>query len=39
MKVNIYFTAVGTIDIPTEEEIRAMIEEIQKNPQEFRYVA
>lgn len=39
VKVDIYFTAVGMIDIPTEEEIRAMIEEIKKNPQQFRYVA
>ncbi len=39
VKVDIYFTAVGMIDIPTEEEIHAMIEEIKKNPQEFRYVA
>ncbi len=39
VKVDIYFTAVGMIDIPTEQEIRAMIEEIKKNPQEFRYVA
>ncbi len=38
VKVDIYFTAVGMIDISTEEEIRAMIEEIQKNPQKFRYV-
>lgn len=38
VKVDIYFTAVGMIDIPTEEEIRAMIEEIKKNPQQFRYV-
>lgn len=39
VKVDIYFTAVGMIDLPTEEEIRAMIEEIKKNPQQFRYVA
>ena len=39
VKVDIYFTAVGMIDIPTEEEIRTMIEEIKKNPQQFRYVA
>lgn len=29
----IYFTAVGMIDIPTEQEILAMMEEMQKNPQ------
>ena len=39
MKVDIYFSAVGMIDIPTAEEIRAMIEEIKKDPQQFRYVA
>ena len=39
VKVDIYFSAVGMIDIPTAEEIRAMIEEIQKDPQQFRYVA
>lgn len=30
MKVHIYFTAVGMIDIPIEKEIQAMIEEILK---------
>lgn len=39
VKVDIYFSAVGMIDIPTAEEIRAMIEEIKKYPQQFRYVA
>lgn len=39
VKVDIYFSAVGMIDIPTTEEIRAMIEEIKKDPQQFRYVA
>ena len=32
MKVDIYFYAVGMIDIPAAEEIRAMIEEIKKYP-------
>ena len=39
VKVDIYFSAVGMIDIPAAEEIRAMIEEIKKDPQQFRYVA
>ena len=39
VKVDIYFTAVGMIDIPTEQEILAMMEEIRTNPQEFRFVA
>lgn len=36
MKVDIYFSAVGMIDISTAEEIRAMIEEIKKDPQQLR---
>ena len=39
VKVDIYFSAAGMIDIPTAEEIRAMIGEIKKDPQQFRYVA
>ncbi len=39
VKVDIYFTAVGMIDIPTEKEIRAILEEMRKNPQEFKFVA
>jgi hypothetical protein len=35
----VYFTAVGMIDIPTEQEILAMMEEMQKNPQQFRFIA
>lgn len=39
VKVDIYFTAVGMIDIPTEKEIQAMVEEIRQNPQDFKFVA
>lgn len=39
VKVDIYFTAVGMIDIPTEQKILAMMEEIQTNLQDFRFVA
>lgn len=39
VKVDVYFTAVGMIDIPTEKEIRAMMEEIRNNPQDFKFVA
>ena len=39
VKVDVYFTAVGMIDIPTENEILAMMEEIRENPQNFRFVA
>lgn len=38
VKVDIYFSAVGMIDIPTTEEICAMIEEIKKDPKSFSYV-
>ena len=31
VKLDIYFTAVGLIDIPDENEIRELIEEIQKS--------
>ena len=39
VKVDVYFTAVGMIDILTEQEILAMKEEMQKNPQQFRFIA
>lgn len=39
VKVDIYFTAVGMIDLPTEKEMLAMMEEIRKNPQDFKFVA
>ncbi len=39
IKVDIYFTAVGMIDIPTEKEIRAMMKVIQENPHDFRFIA
>ncbi len=39
VKVDIYFVAVGMIDIPTENEILATMEEIRENPQNFRFVA
>ena len=39
VKVDIYFTSVGMIDIPTEKEILATIEEIRNNPQDFKFVA
>lgn len=39
VKVDIYFTGVGMICIPTEEEVIAMMEEARKNPQEYRIVA
>ncbi len=39
VKVDIYFTGVGMICIPTEEEVIAMMEEARKKPQEYRIVA
>jgi hypothetical protein len=39
VKVDIYFTAVGMIDTPTEKEILATMEEIRNNPQDFKFVA
>jgi hypothetical protein len=39
VKVDIYFTAVGIITIPTEEEILSIMDEIQRNPNGFRLIA
>ena len=39
VKVDIYFTAAGMINIPTEQEILTMMQEIRENPQDFRFVA
>lgn len=39
VKVNVYFTAVGMVDIPTEQELLAILDEVQQNPQEFRFIA
>ncbi len=39
VKVYIYFTAVGMFKIPTEDETIIMMEEIRKNPHEYRFAA
>ena len=39
VKVDIYFTAVGMIDIPTEKEIQAIMKDILENPQDCRFIA
>jgi len=39
VKVDICFTAAGVTDIPAEQEILSTMEEIQENPQEFRFAA
>lgn len=38
VKVDIYFTAVGMIDIPDEKEISEIISKIQENPKMYRVV-
>ena len=39
VKVDIYFTAVGMIDIPTVKEIQSMMKEIQEHPQDCQFIA
>lgn len=39
VQVDIYFTAVGMIDIPTEKEIEAVIKEIQQHTRKTRHSA
>ena len=39
VKVDIYFTGVGMISIPSAEELLAMMEDIRKNPDEYRLAA
>ena len=39
VKVDSYFTAAGMFKVPTEDEIVAMMEEIRKNPQDYRFAA
>ena len=39
VKVDVYFTAVGMVDIPTEQELLAILDEVQQNPQEFHFIA
>ena len=39
VKVDVYSTTAGMIDIPTEQKILAMMKEIRENPQDFRFVA
>lgn len=39
VKVDIYFTAAGLIDIPSAEEIQTLMKKIQENPQEYRLTA
>ena len=39
VKVDVYFTAVGMVDIQSEQELLAIFDEVQQNPQEFRFIA
>ena len=39
VKVDFYFTGVGMISIPSAEELIAMMEDIQKNPEAYRLAA
>lgn len=39
VKVDIYFTAVGMITLPTEKELEKMMDDIRKNPQQYRFTA
>ena len=39
VKVDIYFTVVGMMSIPDENEIRAMIEEIKNMPKSIKLVS
>ncbi len=39
MKADIYFTAVGMIDITAKQKIAKLMIEIQKDPQKFRIMA
>ena len=39
VKVDIYFTAVGLIDLPTEQEIVQIMEEMRRSPQNVRLPA
>ncbi len=39
VKVDIYFTAVGIIDLPTEEELKSLMEEMQNAPMQAKATA
>lgn len=39
MKADIYFVALGMIDIPIEQEILTLTEEIREKLQGFRFIA
>ena len=39
VKVDIYFTAVGMITLPTEKEIEKMMNDIRNHPEEYSFSA
>ena len=39
VKVDIYFTVVGMMNVPDEKEIQAMMEEMNNNPKTLKYVS
>jgi len=39
VKVDIYFTAVGMIDLPTDEELKSLMEEMQNAPMQAKATA
>ena len=39
VKVDIYFTAIGLIDLPTEDEITGLMAKSKANLQEYRLTA
>ena len=39
VKVDIYFTVVGMMNVPDENEIQAMMEEMKNNPKTLKYVS
>ena len=39
VKVDIYFTVVGMMNVPDEKEIQAMMEEMKNNPKSLKFVS
>ena len=39
VKVDIYFTVVGMMNVPDEKEIQAMMEEMKNNPKSLKLVS
>ena len=39
VKVDIYFTVVGMMNVPNDKEIQAMMEEMKNNPKTLKYAS